>query len=183
MFKLNGIKFDIAKAQTVGSTQYPAGWFSSPSARAAIGLVEVADPVRPNDSVYIVSEQLDGTFAASPRPLAEVKAWKTYQLEQARDAAERAAVTVAGKVYPASESFQAKVSRTINQSGRGKPVAGAADAWRTADAQPVVMTPALLGLIEDAITSQGAVAWARFWQRFDAVQAASTNTEVDAVVW
>ena len=119
----------------------------------------------------------------NPKTLAEVKAIKLAQLEQARDAAERANVTVAGKVYSASESFQAKVIRAINQAGRGKPIAGAADAWRTVDAQPVVMTAALLGQIEDAITAQGAAAWTRFWQRFDAVQAATTNAAVEGVVW
>lgn len=118
-----------------------------------------------------------------PLPLAKVKATKLAQLEQARDAAERANVTVAGNIYPASESFQAKISRAINQTGRGKPVAGVADAWRTADAQPVVMTATLLSLIEDAISVQGAAAWVRFWQRFDAVQAAQTAEEVDTVVW
>ena len=65
----------------------------------------------------------------------------------------------------------------------GKPVAVAADAWRTADAQPVVMTATMLGLIEDAITAQGAAAWTRFWQRFDAVQAAATASEVESIVW
>lgn len=118
-----------------------------------------------------------------PAALPDVKAAKLAQLEQARDAAERANVTVAGKVYSASEAFQAKVSRTINQTGRGKPISGAADAWRTADMQHVVMTAALLGQIEDTITLQSAVAWTRFWQRFDAVQAATTNAAVEAIVW
>lgn len=119
-----------------------------------------------------------------PSPtLPEARERKLADLEQSRDAAERANVTVAGKVYSASESFQAKVSRAINQSGRGKPIAGAADAWRTVDAQPVVMTATLLGLIEDAITAQGAAAWTRFWQCFDAVNAASTNAAVEAVTW
>ena len=121
--------------------------------------------------------------AIPPKPLSEVRAAKLASLESSRDAAERANVTVAGKVYSASEAFQAKVSRTINQTGRGKPLAGANDAWRTADAQPVVMTAVLLGLIEDAITAQSAAAWTRFGLRFDAVQAATTNEAVDAVVW
>ena len=118
-----------------------------------------------------------------PKPLIEVKTTKLAQLEQARDAAERANVTVGGKVYSASESFQAKVSRAINQSGRGKPIAGAADAWRTVDAQPVVMTATLLGLIEDAITAQGVAAWTKYWTLFDQVQAAPTNAAVEAIVW
>ena len=120
--------------------------------------------------------------AAPPAaPISEVKVAKLAQLEQARDAAERANVTVAGNVYSASEAFQAKVSRAINQSGRGKPIAAAA--WRTVDAQPVVMTAALLEQIEDAITAQGAAAWTRFWQRYDAVQAATTTAEVESIVW
>ena len=118
-----------------------------------------------------------------PRSVPEVKAAKLAQLEQARDAAERANVTVAGNVYSASEAFQAKVSRAINQSGRGKPIAAAATAWRTVDAQPVVMTAELLGQIEDAITAQGAAAWTRFWQRYGAVQAAATVNAVNAITW
>lgn len=118
--------------------------------------------------------------------LATTKTAKLAQLEQARDAAERVNVTVGGKVYSASEAFQAKVSRAINQTGRGKPIAGANDAWRTADMQPVVMTAALLGLIEDAITAQSAAAWARFGLRFDAVDAAfkaNDRAALEVVVW
>ena len=141
----------------------------------------------PNDSNYAPTIPAGHTLVVvsslPPPPLSEVKATKLAQLEQARDAAERANVTVDGKVYSASESFQAKVSRAINQAGRGKPIAGANAAWRTADAQPVVMTAALLGQIEDAITAQGEAAWARFWQRFDAVQIATTHAAVADVVW
>lgn len=141
--------------------------------------VDAADDVAHETHAY-----LNGAVVViPPRPLTEVKAAKLAQLEQAREAAERANVTVAGGVYSASEAFQAKVSRAINQTGRGKPVAGANDAWRTTDMQPVVMTAALLGQIEDALTAQSAVAWERFWQRFDAVQVATTNAAVEAVVW
>ncbi len=119
----------------------------------------------------------------TPKPLAEVKAAKLAQLEQAREAAERATVTVANKPYPATEAFQAQVSRQINQTNRGKPIAGAATAWRTANAEPVTMTAVLLGQIEDAITAQRTAAWERFWTKFDAVQAATTSAEVDAVTW
>lgn len=141
----------------------------------------------PNDSNYEPTVPAGYTLSVvgslPPPPLSEVKATKLAQLEQARDAAERANVTVGGKVYSASGAFQAKVSRAINQTGRGKPVAGANDAWRTADALPVVMTTSILGLIEDAISAQGAAAWTRFWQRYDAVQAATTVAELDAITW
>lgn len=156
--------------------------------------IERIQLVRPGAQVAIFGDDLyENIDWGNETPIPDVellaadvaiaKVAKLRQLEQARDAAERADVAVAGKVYSASESFQAKVSRTINQTGRGKPVAGANNAWRTADAKPIVMNAALLGLIEDAISAQGAAAWARFWLRFDAVQAATTNAEVDAVVW
>lgn len=135
------------------------------------------EPVIPAGAVLTIEPTIPS------KTLGEIKAEKLAQLEQARDAAERANVTVAGKVYSGSEAFKAKVSRALNQSGRGKPIAGANDAWRTVDAQPVVMTAALLGLIEDAITAQGAAAWTRFWQRYDAVQAATTVDQVNAVWW
>lgn len=137
----------------------------------------------PGATLLTATEWSNRQSAPYVPPLPEAKERKIASLEQSRDAAERADVTVSGKVYSGSEAFQAKVSRTINQSGRGKPVAGANDAWRTADAQPVVMTATLLGQIEDAISAQGAASWARFWLRFDAVQAASTNAAVDVIVW
>lgn len=31
--------------------------------------------------------------------------------------------------------------------------------------------------------AQGAAAWTRFWQRFDAVQAATTVAQVEAITW
>lgn len=141
----------------------------------------------PDDVSSQTHQVVAGVIALKPpKPLAEIKASKLAQLDTARDAAERANVTVGGKVYSASESFQAKVSRAINQSGRGRPIAGAADAWRTADMQPVVMTAALLNQIEDTITAQSATAWARFGLRFDALDAAfkaNDRVALDAVVW
>lgn len=123
-------------------------------------------------------------YTISPRSISIIRSEKLAQLEASRDAAEHANVTIAGKTYSGSETFQANVSRMINQVGRGKPIAGAADTWRTANAQPVVMTAALLGLIEDAIMVQGAAARTRFWQKFDAVNAPSATVEIiNAVTW
>ena len=114
--------------------------------------------------------------------LPEAKERKLAQLEAARKAAETAQVTVQGKLYPATEGFQAKVSRALNYIGRGKPL-DLTGAWRDANAVPVAMTPILLGQIEDAITAQGVAAWTKYWTLFDQVQAAPTNAAVEAIVW
>lgn len=124
-----------------------------------------------------------GVIAAKPeKPLPQVKQEKLVQLDAARKAAEQASVTVAGRLYPATEEFQAKISRALNYIGRGKPL-DLTGAWRDSNAQAVTMTSTLLGQIEDAITSQGVNAWKKYWTKFDAVMAAQDAAAVDAVSW
>lgn len=117
-----------------------------------------------------------------PKPLTQVRAEKLAQLDDARKAAESAQVTVQGKPFPATEEFQAKISRALNYIGRGKPL-DLADAWRDSNAAPVAMNATLLGQIEDAITAQGVAAWKKYWTLFDAVMAAQDAATVDAVTW
>jgi len=115
-------------------------------------------------------------------PLSVVKQEKLTSLQDNLIAAEHATITVQGKLFPASEEFQAKVSRTLNYIGRGKPL-NLTNAWRDGNAQPVVMNATLLGQIEDAIIAQGVAAWVRYWARYDAVNAATTVEVVNAIVW
>jgi hypothetical protein len=119
---------------------------------------------------------------APPPTIEQVRAEKLAQLDAARKAAETASVTVAGKPFPATEEFQAKISRSLNYIGRGKPL-DLTGAWRDSNAQAVTMTSTLLGQIEDAITSQGVNAWKKYWTKFDAVMAAQDAAAVDAVSW
>ena len=54
MFMLNNSPLPIDKAFTVDGTQYPSNWLRLASAeeKAAIGITEVADPVRADDRFY-----------------------------------------------------------------------------------------------------------------------------------
>jgi len=54
MFQLNGNPISPDTAFTAGDIQYPANWIrlASPEERAAIGITEVADPVRADDRFY-----------------------------------------------------------------------------------------------------------------------------------
>jgi len=115
-------------------------------------------------------------------PLEKIKERKLKELDAARNAAETASVTVQGKPFPATEQLKAKVSRALNYVGRGKSL-NLTGAWRDGNAQPVNMTPALLGQIEDAITAQGVAAWQKYWIKFDEVMAANFTNEVDMIVW
>lgn len=124
-----------------------------------------------------------GPVAAKPaKPLNQVKTEKLADLDKARKAAETAPVTVQGKPFPATEEFQAKISRSLNYIGRGKPL-DLSGAWRDSNAQAVVMNPTLLGQIEDAITAQGVAAWKNYWTKFDLVQEAATVAQVEKIGW
>lgn len=56
--------------------QFPANFLQTAGAEeiAALGIIEVPDPVRPDDRFYFVSENGDGTFTAIPKDLAMLKA-------------------------------------------------------------------------------------------------------------
>jgi hypothetical protein len=71
MFLLNGTPVQIDAPFTVGDINYPPGWlrFATPDARAALGIVEVPDPVRPDDRFFWIDER----NVATPKDLAGLK--------------------------------------------------------------------------------------------------------------
>lgn len=76
MFLLNNIKVNESEQRTIGDVQYPAGWFTDADERAKVGMIEVADPVRPDDSLFIVVENPDGSYTATPRTADEIAMYK-----------------------------------------------------------------------------------------------------------
>ncbi len=85
MFLLNNIKVNQDIQRTIGDVQYPAGWFTNADERAKVGMVEVADPVRPDDNLFIVIENADGSYTATPRTADDIAAYKAMKdAEQAK---------------------------------------------------------------------------------------------------
>jgi hypothetical protein len=76
MFLLNNVKVNQDIQRTIGDVQYPAGWFSNAEERAKVGMIEVADPVRPNDSLFTVIENPDGSYTATPRTADDIAAYQ-----------------------------------------------------------------------------------------------------------
>lgn len=78
MFLLNGKPIGIDDTFTVGDINYPQYWvrFATPEQRAAIGITEVPDPVRPDDRFYDVSPTLNDQhqYDFTPKPLEPLKA-------------------------------------------------------------------------------------------------------------
>ena len=75
MFLLNNIKVHQDIQRTIGDVQYPAGWFSHDvEARAKVGMIEVPDPVRPDDNLFTSVENPDGSYTSTPRTAADIAA-------------------------------------------------------------------------------------------------------------
>jgi hypothetical protein len=76
MFLLNNVKVHQDIQRTIGDVQYPAGWFSNPEARAKVGMIEVPDIPRPDDSLFTSVENPDGSWTATPRTADEIAAYQ-----------------------------------------------------------------------------------------------------------
>ena len=76
MFLLNNIKVNQDIQRTIGDVQYPAGWFNNPDERAKVGMIEIADPVRPDDNLFTVVENPDGSYTATPRSADDIAAYQ-----------------------------------------------------------------------------------------------------------
>jgi hypothetical protein len=74
MYVLNELKFNHISQRTIGDVQYPAGWFTDPLEREKIGVIEVSDPVVPDDNLYTSVENADGSYTATPRTEADIAA-------------------------------------------------------------------------------------------------------------
>lgn len=107
MFIYNGQRFDINAEHRIGGVTYPAGWFRDPASRAALGIIEVAEQPRPDDSLYWVTDNGDGTYTATERDIADLRAkWRSDL------AARRYAVETGGAVINAIPFATDPVSQT-----------------------------------------------------------------------
>jgi hypothetical protein len=160
MYLYQNLKFDPTIQRTVEDTQYPAGWFLDPLERARIGVVEVADPVRPDDRFFTSVENPDGTYTATPRTaedlaerhasekaafLSQVKAEAGYVtrqvlsgLDSEYELAEKEASAYKDVGYPADsipESVKAEMdARGVTATVACDAILTAASGWRSAQA-------------------------------------------------
>ena len=74
MYLLNNLKFNHSIQRTIGDVRYPTGWFNDPLERAKIGVIEVPDPVRPDDNLFTSVENPDGSYTSTPRTAEDLAA-------------------------------------------------------------------------------------------------------------
>ena len=120
--------------------------------------------------------------AATTRTLSQVKAEKLSEMERTRQQAisNMPPVTVAGKQYPATPEYREVITGITRRQAAGRPIPAT---LRGVDGTPATLNAALIAQIDDAITGAVQAAWDNYWTRFDAVQAATTVEQVNAVTW
>ena len=110
MFQRNGKKISIDRDLTIGegveAITYPAASLQNAATRAALGIVDVPDPVRPDDTRYWVVENADGSYTATPKEtaLADEIAALIKQIEADADGLYTAALGNRATEYAEAES-------------------------------------------------------------------------------
>ena len=84
MFLLNNIKVSEGAQRTIGDVQYPPLWFNDPLERAKVGMIEVPDPIRPDDNLFTSVENPDGSWTATPRTADDLAARLAQQAAAVR---------------------------------------------------------------------------------------------------
>jgi hypothetical protein len=80
MFILDGKVLQVDLPFTHGDLQYPATWLrtSTPEEKAALGIIEFAEKIRPDDRFYWVDAENNGT----PKDIESLQAQWTQQIDQ-----------------------------------------------------------------------------------------------------
>jgi hypothetical protein len=125
MFQLNGNPISPDTAFTAGDIQYPANWIrlASPEERAAIGITEVADPVRADDRFY-----WDGDIN-NPK---DIDGLKTMLIAQVKATAGSLLAATDWKVVRASEGVKAVDADTLAERAAIRTASDANEAAITA---------------------------------------------------
>jgi len=140
MFILDGKRLQPGTPFRHAGIQYPANWLqkASPAERAAIGITEVPDPVRPDDRLYYVTENADGTFSTTPRPVEQLRAAKLAAIEAHAAGLRQAVVGQTSPAEMASWAIKRTEALALSSGGdapmlkaeaeaRGVPLAALAD--------------------------------------------------------
>lgn len=182
MYLLNGKKITPGHQFVVGegatATQYPHDWLerSTPEDRAAVGIVEVADPARPDDGLYDVVENQDGSYTATPKPLAQIttRIWDAIKTE--RDRRTQAGGYQAGGKWFHSDTFSRTQQLGLVMLGAGIPPG---TMWKTMDGSFIEMTPALAQQVFAAAAAQDLATFAAAEAHKAAMEAAADPAAYD----
>lgn len=155
MFKFNGKKISLEVDLVVGegdaAITYPSGSLkASPELRSELGIAEEPDPVRPDERLFFIAENEDGTYTATPRPVEQTTDPVWNAIKAKRDATTLGGVKVGTKWYHSDESSRDKYHGLLRMADAAV-AAGGGDtttlqyggqdiSWKTMDGTFIKMT-------------------------------------------
>ena len=179
MFKLNDNKIDLTRDLTIGegdaAITYPAASLLNAELRAELVIVEEADPVRPDDRLFYVTQNADGTYEATPRPRDQATrpVWEIIQAR--RDGVKAGGVLVAGKWFHTDDPSRIQYLGLV-MMGAGIP---AGLQWKTMDGSFVAMTQELASQVFQAVSALDIAAFAVAEQHRSAMETVENPYEYD----
>ena len=146
------------------TTTYPAASLRNASLQAELGITEVADPVRPDERRFFVTQNEDGTYATTPRPIDQGihPVWERIQAQ--RDAVSAGGVLVAGQWFHTDQDSRIryvgllritdamKAGGAIGSTAVVNPATGAPILWKVMDGSRVPLTVQMVDDIFAATT-------------------------------
>lgn len=168
MYLLNGQKINIDMSLEIGTgnaaIQYPQGYFRDPDARAAAEIVEVPDPVRPDERYYFITENDDGSLSATPKPLDDVRGMVWGWAQTHRDALYEGGCEVAPHGWfhndTQSRSRWERMVNRANAAGMANTdtylINGQQVQWKTMDGTFVPLTAGIIRAVVAAFEVQEA---------------------------
>jgi len=188
MFKLNGKLVSINQDLTVGEGEaaitYPAASLQDADTRAQIGIVEEPDLPRPDDSIYWVTQNDDGTYTAIPKDKEVLVAQMWERIKAKRDQIKGGGVKVGTKWYHTDPDSRIQ-HLGLKDQARDILAAGGSDssrlkamgqdiAWKTLDGSFIFLTVKHAFDIVAAVSNLDAAAFAAA-EAHRAAMAASDN--------
>lgn len=193
MFQLNGKKISIDIDLTIGegdaAITYPAGSLKSAELRASLGIVEVPDPVRPDERLFFVTENEDGSFNAEPRPRDQVTAPVWERIKARRDQAKAGGVKVGTKWYHTDTESRIQHLGLLKKAEAARATGGGDSTrlqalgqdirWKTMDGTFIFLTVKHAEDVFSAVTDLDAASFAAAETHKAAMNAAENPFEYD----
>lgn len=163
MYQLNGQKININMQLVIDGTQYPSGFFRDAAARESAGIVEVPDPIRPDERYYFITESSDGSLNIAPKPVDSVRTMVWEWIKTHRDALMEAGCEVGADWYHNDVKSRSQWERMVNRANTeamSAPdaylIGGQQVAWKTMDGTFVPLTAGIIRAVVAAFEMQEA---------------------------
>lgn len=129
MYLIGGKKIDPRRPYVApDGVRYPH--LLDAKTRTVLGVIEVADPVRPDSLFYTATENEDGSLSVTPKSMADARMVVLARINELRDSACAANVMAHGRPWQVDPRSRDLLNDAITRALAGRPLP---PVWRDAD--------------------------------------------------